>query len=178
MTAQHRPHLALIGLMGAGKSTVGAALAAQGNRRHIDLDRWIQNDTGRSIGVLFAEGGEEAFRQAETDTLQRVLQIEQPLVLSTGGGVLTRAENQQVLKERTHVVWLRATPETLAQRVGDGTGRPLLAQGDPLTVLQELDRQRRSAYQAAAEAIIDTDDRTLKAIVEEIMALDLTGASQ
>ena len=170
------PQLALVGLMGAGKSAVGAAVAARVPRRHVDLDLWIQNDTGRTIGVLFAESGESGFRDAEATTLSRVLEMDQPIVLSTGGGVLIRPENRALLAARAVVVWLRAAPETLAGRVGDGTGRPLLAGGDPLAVLQRLCDERGPAYAAAADAVVDTDGCAVDEVVDTILALDAVGA--
>ena len=124
----NRPHLALVGLMGAGKTSVGALVAECLNYRHVDLDRWVQADTGRSIGVLFEERGEIGFRDAEENSLMRVLELSEPVIISTGGGVLLRRVNRDILARRSYVVWLQVSPEVATGRLGDGSGRPLLQQ--------------------------------------------------
>lgn len=171
MTGEERPHLALVGGMGAGKTSVGALLAARRRCRHIDLDRWIQADTGRSIGVIFAESGEDGFRDAEQASLGRALGLAEPVVLSTGGGVLGRPANRDALAARSLVVWLRATPETAAARVGDGAGRPLLEGSSPVEVLRRLAEERSPRYEAAADLVVDTDDRTPDEVADEVVAL-------
>ena len=117
----------------------------------------VANRVGRSVGVIFAEGGEEAFRDLEQEALSDTLSGDKPLVVSTGGGVVERPANRQLLAERALVVWLRAEPGTLAARVADGSGRPLLADGDPVEVLRRLDIERAPAYEAAADLVVDTD---------------------
>ena len=165
-----RPHLALVGLMGAGKSAVGRELADLRDGRHVDLDGAVTAGVGRSIGVLFAELGEEGFRDAEQSTLAAVLADDEPVVLSTGGGVLLREANRLSLADRAVVVWLRARPETLAERVGDGVGRPLLQAGEPVEVLGELSVLRGPAYLAAADVIVDTDDLSVDEVADRVMA--------
>ncbi len=170
MIRQDRPHLALVGGMGAGKTVVGALVAERCRRRHVDLDRWIQADTGRSIGVVFAESGEDGFRDAEQSSLGRALDLAEPVVLSTGGGVLRRPANREALAARARLVWLRATPETAAARVGDGTGRPLLEGGSPVEVLRRLNAERSPLYEAAADLVLDTDDDTPDQVADEVVA--------
>ncbi|MDP6213767.1 MAG: shikimate kinase, partial [Acidimicrobiales bacterium] len=102
------PHLALVGLMGAGKSEVGSAVARRRSLRHLDLDVLVTGREGRSVGVLFEEQGESGFRDCEQAALAEVLSLAQPVVLSTGGGVLERPANRELLSERATVVWLRA----------------------------------------------------------------------
>ena len=168
-------HVALVGLMGAGKTAVGRALADRLRRRHVDLDRAVTQLAGRSIGVIFHEGGEEAFRDLEAQSLGLQLAAPDPLVLSTGGGVLGRRENRTALSAAT-VIWLRARPETLADRVGDGSGRPLLEGRDPVEVLRELAEDRHPAYERAADVIVDTDGRPVDAVVDSLVgALDAAG---
>ena len=111
--------------MGAGKTSVGALVAECLNYRHVDLDRWVQADTGRSIGVLFEERGEIGFRDAEENSLMRVLELSEPVIISTGGGVLLRRVNRDILARRSYVVWLQVSPEVATGRLGDGSGRPL-----------------------------------------------------
>ena len=168
MATEGRPHLALVGGMGTGKTSVGALVAERVRRRHIDLDRWVQADTGRSIGVLFDELGEEGFRDAEQASLERALELFEPIILSTGGGVLGRSSNRDALCIRSYVVWLRATPETAAARVGDGHGRPLLEDGSPVDVLRRLAEERAPLYEAAADLAVDTDNRSADEVADEV----------
>ena len=170
----HR-HLALVGLMGVGKTSVGAAVAARSGRRHVDLDRAVTQLAGRSIGVIFHEGGEAAFRAYEQEALAMQLAAEDPVVISTGGGVLIGESNREVLARSATVVWLRATPETLAGRVGDPDGRPLLADGEPLEVLRRLADERGPSYETAADVVLDTDGLT----VDEVgcMVIDVVAAT-
>ena len=114
-------HLALVGLMGAGKTAVGASVAADLGRRHVDLDRAVTQLAGRSVGVIFHESGEQAFRDLEEQALGLQMDAVDPVVLSTGGGVLGRETNRDALARGATVVWLRAAPETLA----DPGGRPV-----------------------------------------------------
>ena len=176
-----RRHVALIGLMGVGKTAVGAAVGRRTGRRHIDLDRAVTQLAGRSIGVIFHESGEQAFRDLEAECLALHLTLEDPLVLSTGGGVLGREENREALAAAT-VVWLRASTSTLAARVGDGAGRPLLADDDPVAVIERLVVERVPAYKAAADFVVDTDDRTVDevadAVIEALWELEPVGGAR
>ena len=138
-------HVALVGLMGAGKTVIGASLARKSNVRHVDLDRWIQNRYGRSIGVIFNERGEKG-----------------------------EDENRSILKENSHVIWLKATPEGLAKRVGEGRGRPLLKDKDPLEVLQLLNAEREENYKEVADLVIDVESGTVEEISDHILALTIS----
>jgi shikimate kinase len=91
------------------------------------------------------------------------------MVISTGGGVLAAGTNREVLARSATVVWLRATPETLAERVGDPTGRPLLADGEPLEVLRRLADERGPAYEAAADVVLDTDGLTIDEVADMVV---------
>ncbi|CAI8394772.1 MAG: Shikimate kinase [Acidimicrobiales bacterium AG-410-I20] len=173
MSEKLRPHVALVGLMGAGKTVVGAALSRKSTHRHIDLDRWIQNTYGRSIGVIFEEKGEDGFRKIETDALKKVLEIEEPIVLSTGGGVVVNSESRAAIKESSYVIWLKATPEGLAKRVGDGESRPLLKGKNPLQVLQHLSAEREELYEEAADFVIDVESGSVREISGQILALNI-----
>jgi len=170
----NRPHLALVGLMGAGKTSVGALVAECLNYRHVDLDRWVQADTGRSIGVLFEERGEIGFRDAEENSLMRVLELSEPVIISTGGGVLLRRVNRDILARRSYVVWLQVSPEVATGRLGDGSGRPLLQQdgsdGGMVAVLARLMAERDGLYEAAADFVVDTNKKTPSEAAQEILA--------
>ena len=164
MTRNPRPHLALVGLMGAGKTSVGSAVADRLGRRHADLDIMVANRVGRSIGVIFAEGGEDDFRDLEQEVLADLLSGDEPLVVSTGGGVVERPTNRQLLAARALVVWLRAEPGTLAARVADGLGRPLLAEGDPVDLLIALAEHRYPLYHRLSDHVVDTDRLDVEAV--------------
>jgi shikimate kinase len=162
-------HLALVGLMGAGKSTVGARLAAVLGRSFVDLDEAVVADAGRPVEAIFAAEGEDGFRERETDALRRVLAGTVGVVLATGGGVVTRERNRALLARRSVVVWLDADVAELAARVGDGDGRPLLA-GDPVARLAALDADRRPAYEACADLAVTTTGLTPDEVVAAVLA--------
>ena len=162
-------HLALVGLMGAGKPAVGRVLAARLRRQHVDLDLAVTQLAGRSIGVIFHEGGESTFRDLEAQSLVLQLAVGDPIVLSTGGGVLGRRENRAILAADSTVVWLRARLETLAARVGDGVGRPLLEGRTALGVLRDLAEARHPAYERAADLVVDTDGLTVVEVVDAVL---------
>ena len=119
MSKEKFPHVALVGHMGSGKSTVGPLLGKLMKCNHVDLDVVIANQAGRSIGVIFEEKGEKAFRDFEELALESKISNQEPLVISTGGGIVERAANRELLKEKSFVIWLRADTETLVKRVGN-----------------------------------------------------------
>lgn len=156
--------------MGAGKTSVGRRAAKRLGRRHVDLDTAVERRAGATVPELFAREGEDGFRRREHDELVAQLAGEEPIVLSTGGGAVLREDNRAAMRARGLVVWLRATPATLLTRVGDGSGRPLLA-GDPLGNLTRLAEARAGAYEAAAHVIIDVDRKPFDAVTEAVVAL-------
>jgi shikimate kinase len=147
----------LVGMMGAGKTTTGRLVAEELGWEYLDSDAEVEQATGLSVPALFARDGEEAFREAETDALRRACTSTRPVVVSVAGGAVLRAENRALLRACGRVVWLRARIETLAVRVGDGVGRPLL-DGDPYAALRRLDAVRRPLYAEVADDIIDVDE--------------------
>jgi len=147
----------LVGMMGAGKTTTGRLLAEKLGWEYLDSDAEVERATGLTVPALFARDGEGAFREAETDALRRACASTGPVVISVAGGAVLRAENRALLRACGRVVWLRARVETLAGRVGDGAGRPLLG-GDPFAALSRLDAVRRPLYAVAADRIIDVDE--------------------
>ena len=157
-------------MMGAGKTSVGRRAAKRLGRRSVDLDVAIERDAGMAVPQIFEQVGEAGFREREHAVLVAQLAVDEPLVLATGGGAVLRADNRAAMRARGLVVWLRATPATLLTRVGDGSGRPLLA-GDPLGHLTRLAGARADAYAAAAHEIVDVDRVSFDAVTEAIVRL-------
>jgi shikimate kinase len=151
-------HVVLVGLMGAGKSTVGALLAEALGRPFVDTDAVVEAIAHRTVAEIFAEGGEPAFRALERTAVADVCASPDPLVIACGGGAVLDADNRAALTRSGIVVWLRATPEHLAARVGDGADRPLLARGATVDALARLADTRAAAYEAVADVAVDTDD--------------------
>ncbi|GMR00016.1 MAG: shikimate kinase [Zetaproteobacteria bacterium] len=144
------PGLILIGLMGSGKSSIGRRLAAHLNLPLIDLDKTIVTRTGLSIPEIFAQQGEAEFRKLETEALREA--VAHHAVIATGGGIILSKENRALLKENAApVVWLKASPEFLANRIEGDTNRPLIASGDTLRKLQELSDARDPFYEECAD---------------------------
>jgi shikimate kinase len=166
------PRLLLVGMMGAGKTTVGRLLADKLGWGYFDSDAEVEAATGLTVPELFARDGEDAFRQAETDALTLACHSSSPAVVSVAGGAVLRPANRELLQESGTVIWLRARPETLAARVGDGHGRPLL-DGDPAAAITHLDAVRRPLYQEVADVIIDVDDLGPQQVATHILELGL-----
>lgn len=166
-------HLVLVGLMGAGKSTVGRACAERLGRPFVDVDETVEATTGRAVAEIFATDGEVAFRALERRTLADVCASPAPLVIACGGGAMGDAENRRVARAAGCVVWLTADPATLAARVGAGdeaARRPLLAGGDPpVATLERLATLRGPAYEAAAHATVDTAGRTVDDVATRVL---------
>ena len=160
--------IALVGLMGVGKSTIGRRLAQVLELPFRDADQEIETAAGRSIPEIFQERGEADFRAGERRVIGRLLQ-EPPHVLATGGGAFMDAQTRALLKERAVSVWLKADLDVLVRRVGRKATRPLLIGKDPRSVLQDLMAARYPVY-AEADITILTDERPATAAVEAIVA--------
>lgn len=163
--------IALLGLRGAGKSTVGRALSARLGIPFIELDARIEEAAGLSIREIFELHGEEYYRRSELETLQSVLSRGEPLILATGGGIVTHRESFDLLRQNATTVWLKATPEEHWDRVvAQGDHRPM--ENDPLAMahLRELLARREDLYRTA-DHIVDTSARSIDEVVESILAL-------
>lgn len=152
-------HLVLVGMMGSGKSTVGRLVAAQLDRPFLDSDEEVERSTGRTVAEIFAAEGEGAFRAEERRVLAEALASPDASVVAAAGGSVLDPANRSALAGAGAVVWLRADPATLARRVGDGAGRPLLG-SDPAAALVRLAAERAQWYGEVADAVIDVDGLT------------------
>jgi shikimate kinase len=149
-------HLVLVGLMGAGKTTVGRRCADALGRPFVDTDDVVVSLAGVPFDELWAREGEARFRELERDAVAQVCASPEPLVVATGGGAVVDPVNRRRLRASGTVVWLRAPVPVLAARVGPGDGRPLLAGGAP-GALARLESLRAAAYEAAAHIAVDTE---------------------
>jgi shikimate kinase len=162
--------LALVGLMGAGKSAVGRRLAKALGAEFADADELIVAAAGMSIADIFDKYGEPAFRDLERRVIARVLDGP-AVVLALGGGAFVDPLTREHVKRRARSVWLRADLDTLVGRTSRKKGtRPLLAQGDPRAVLAEL-MQRRYPIYAEADHVVDSDEQPPEAAVARIVEL-------
>ncbi|WP_427161570.1 shikimate kinase [Aliinostoc sp. HNIBRCY26] len=161
-------NLYLIGMMGAGKSTVGQLLAKQLGYGFIDTDNVIAQSAKKSINQIFAEEGEAAFRQLESDVLGQVCAYTK-LTVATGGGIVLKRENWSYLHHGL-IVWLDAPVELLYTRLAEDTTRPLLQDPDPQSKLRSLLEQRTPLYSQADLRIHITEEETPEQIVDKIMA--------
>jgi shikimate kinase len=153
-------HLVLVGLMGAGKTTVGRQCARLLERDFVDTDDVVEATAGMTVAEIFTTEGEARFRALERDAVRDVCASPAPLVIACGGGAVLDADSRRRLHDAGTVVWLQAPPEVLHRRVGDGGSRPLLREGQ-LTTLERLADLRAPAYEAAADIVVDTTDRSV-----------------
>lgn len=159
--------IVLVGPMGAGKSTIGKLLAGILHLPFADSDRVIEERTGADIPWIFDVEGEDGFRLRETAALRDLL-AEGPMVLATGGGIVLREENRQLLKGDSIVVYLTASVDQLVERTHKDKKRPLLQVADPEAKIRELIAQRHPLYQEVADLVIQTDRRGPKAVAQDI----------
>ena len=168
-------HIALIGLPGSGKSTVGRQLARRLQVSFFDSDHAIEVQLGCSIREYFEREGEDRFRDAEETVIEQLTR-EQKGVLATGGGAVLRAANRQYLRERTQVVYLSSSPDELFRRLRHDVNRPLLQVADPLGRLRDLYAVRDPLYRETAHFIIETGRPSVATLVNMIlMQLELAG---
>jgi shikimate kinase len=175
MSGMSAASIALVGMPGCGKSTVGRQLARQLGWRFVDSDHEIEREIGGSIRVFFEQHGEPAFRDLEQQTLATLVQ-QTGAVLATGGGAVLRDANRQALKRHCEVVYLRSAPEELFRRLRHDTQRPLLQVKDPLKRLRDLYQERDALYRDAADFVIETGRPSVPTLVNMIlMQLELAG---
>ncbi len=164
----------LVGLMGAGKTTVGRALAKRLNKRFVDSDHEIEARTGASIPLIFEIEGEASFRQREAEVI-RDLTAQNDLVLATGGGAILNADNRRLLQSRGTVIYLRASVNAILQRTSHDKNRPLLQTADPRKTVEELFRLREPLYNEIADIVIETGRPNVQFLMQSILTqLDKT----
>ena len=162
-------HIWMIGMMGTGKTTVGALVAEQLTRPFADLDTEIMVHTGRTIPELF-QAGEERFREMESMVLARLAEGE-PSVISTGGGSILRPSNVDIMRRTGTLVLLTASTAEISDRIGIAVDRPL-ATGT--SALSDLATSRDASYEDAADATVDTDGKSPDSVAEEVVACSVT----
>lgn len=170
--------IALVGLPGSGKTTIGKLLARRLGMHFVDSDHVIEERLGCPIRAFWEQQGEAAFRDIEQATIEDLARQAQSgrLVLATGGGSVLRPENRAALRAATHVVYLRSSPEQVLQRVRQNRNRPLLQVDDPLARLRALHAERDPLYREAAHLTVDCERPSLQALLNVIvMQLELAG---
>lgn len=159
--------IVLVGMMGAGKTSVGSELARRLGWGLLDSDRQVEGLARRTVPEIWRADGEIAFRAMETLVLTEALASAVPTVVAAAGGVVLDEGNRRLLLEHHPVVWLRATVPTLVARVGSGAGRPLL-DVDPAGSMARLDAERRPLYERVADIAVDVDDLDVRQVVDAI----------
>lgn len=161
-------NLFLVGMPGAGKSTIGRALAHRLGKEFHDTDTEIESRTGVRIPVIFEIEGEPGFRRRECEVVERMTQL-QSVVLATGGGVVLDAGNRAVLKTRGFVLYLYAPPRELWRRTRHDKSRPLLQADDQRARMEELFEKRDPLYRETADLVVETGRQTVSALVAELL---------
>ncbi|MDG2380215.1 MAG: shikimate kinase [Pirellulaceae bacterium] len=164
--------ISLTGYRGTGKTTVGQLLAERLGWRCVDTDAEVESLVGRPIRQIFDDEGEPRFRDLESQVVAQMAR-QHKLILALGGGTIIRPENRQILQVAGPVVWLRATAETIYQRITDDllsdSQRPNLTQSGGFAEITQVLTERTPIYQASSDCIIDTDGRTPSEIVDDIL---------
>jgi shikimate kinase len=159
----------MIGMMGTGKTTVGALVAEQLTRPFSDLDTEIMVHTGRTVSELF-EAGEERFREMESMVLARLAEGD-PSVISTGGGSVLRASNVEIMRRTGTLVLLTASTAEITDRIRDADDRPLATD---TSALSDLATSRNASYEDAADVTVDTDGKSPDMVAEEVVMCSVT----
>ena len=154
--------------MGAGKTTIGKALARKLDRQFFDTDQVIAQRTGVAIPIIFEIEGEDGFRSRESTVIRDLSQLSNS-VIATGGGVVLRERNREILKTAGTVIYLRASPDDLWRRTSRDRNRPLLQTANPQQTLRDLYAQRDPLYHEVADIIVDTSSQSVLRLVNELL---------
>lgn len=161
--------LFLVGMMGAGKTTVGRQLAKRLGKTFHDADREIEGRTGVSVAVIFDIEGEAGFRKREAEVIEHLTTLDD-IVLATGGGAVLDARNREHLKSRGFVIYLHALPPVLWQRTRTDKSRPLLQGADPHVRLESLYAVRDPLYRDVADLVVDTGRQGIGPLITQVLA--------
>jgi shikimate kinase len=164
----HDSPIFLVGMMGAGKTTIGKALARVLHREFIDLDHELEARCGVRIPVIFEIEGEQGFRKRECQVLDDCT-VQPNLVMATGGGAVLAEENRRALQSRGIVIYLRASVDELYRRTSRDRNRPLLATPDPKATLRGLLEMREPLYESVADVVVDTGATSVSQLVAQIV---------
>ncbi len=164
-----KKNIVLIGFMGSGKTTVGIRLSYRLRKSIEDTDKLIERREKRTIREIFEQDGENRFREMETAMLREAIGKMKNQIVSVGGGTPVKEENRDLLKQLGTVIYFRVKPETVCKRLKNDTTRPLLQCENPLKRVTELLEQRKEAYEACADIIIDVDDLSMQQVVDKII---------
>jgi shikimate kinase len=165
-----RGNIFLVGMMGAGKTTLGKALAQRLRREFFDTDRVLVERTGVPVATIFEIEGEPGFRRREAYALAELAQ-RSDCVIATGGGIVLSAENREVMRAAGTVVYLRARVESLWERTRHDASRPLLSTPDPRGTLASLLEERDSLYRAAAHLVVETGSQSAGTLANRVAAV-------
>ena len=166
-----RHRIALLGLRGAGKSTLGAKLAQATDSAFVELDREVEREAGAELGDVFSIYGQDAFRRFERRALERVLRHHDRAVIATGGSIVSEPETYQLLRDRCFCVWLKASPEEhMARVIAQGDMRPFRGRAEALEEIRHLLAERDRLY-ARADVTLNTSRQTAKQSMTRLRAL-------
>ena len=171
MTSKNHKIIAIVGLMGVGKSTIGKKLAEDLGYYFVDSDQEIEDSSQMSINQIFADKGEQYFREIEKNMIKQIIDREENIVLSLGGGAFESQETQQLLQQRCSTIWLKAEIDTILFRIGNKSNRPLLNNQNKREVLQNLIAKRYPNFEKTDLHIDTTNithDETVAQIIEQI----------
>lgn len=164
------PNIILVGPMGAGKTTIGRLISQSMGKHFYDLDKVIEDNAGADIPWIFEKEGEDGFRKRETQALESIVHSDtNDLVLATGGGIVMRKENINILRDDALVVYLYASVAQQLYRTSKSTHRPLLQTGDPRATLKKLFEVRDPLYRDVATLVIETDARHPKSVANKVL---------
>lgn len=163
-----KDNVILIGFMGAGKTSVSRALAEAEKLPLVDVDEMIEKEAGMVTSEIFRLYGEERFRQMETETLEKLIRETDHSVISVGGGLPVREINRKRMRELGTVVFLNVKAETVLKRLEGDTTRPMLYAADKEKRVKDLLAFRSPLYREAAHIVVDTDDKTIRQVAEEV----------